>query len=52
MPNNRMIIMREPLHEDGLFQRFRDICQIEDISVSLALREMMKGAIGKSENET
>ena len=37
--------IREPNNEAGMFQEFRDVCQMEGIDVSKAIRIMMKNAI-------
>lgn len=48
--SDRNMNLREPAGDPGLFNEFRDICQMENISVSEAVRQMMKNAIGAFKN--
>ena len=51
MADGPKIILREHKDNPGLFQNFKDICQLEGVTYSDAIRFMMKNAVKKFKDQ-
>ena len=54
MPDRKpieVINLREHKKNKGLFLKFRDVCQLEGVTMSVAIRFMMKNAVDKFEEK-